>query len=235
MNKPYIICHMASTVDGRIIAESWGAQHKEFSKIYEACHNSFESEAWMVGRVTMEQNFTEGLSPQPIQPEKPMERTAFIADPNATSFAIAVDPKGKLGWNRSEIEGDHIIEVLTEAVSDGYLQYLQHVGISYIFGGKDTIDFRVILQQLYALFRIRTLMLEGGGHINGSLLRAGLIDELSLLVLPLADGTPNTPATFEIGEQLQKHSATKLKLKNVKRLESDVIWLKYAISSASGS
>jgi riboflavin biosynthesis pyrimidine reductase len=229
MSKPYVICHMAATVDGRIIAENWGNKQKQFGNIYEECHNSFDSEAWMVGRITMEQNFTEGLTPQPVQPDKPMERTAFIADPNASSFAVAVDPKGKLGWNRNAIEGDHIIEVLTESVSDGYLQYLQNKGISYIFGGVDTIDFRVILQQLYALFGIKTLMLEGGGHINGSLLNEGLIDELSLLVLPLADGTPKTPTTFEVGELLKKNPATELKLKDVQRLENDVLWLKYSI------
>jgi riboflavin biosynthesis pyrimidine reductase len=25
MKKPYVICHMASTVDGRIISENWGS------------------------------------------------------------------------------------------------------------------------------------------------------------------------------------------------------------------
>lgn len=31
-------------------------------------------------------------------------------------------------------------------------------------------------------------MLEGGDGINGSFLRAGLIDEVSLLIAPVADG-----------------------------------------------
>jgi hypothetical protein len=61
MNKPYVICHMASAVDGRIIAEDWDGLRKKFGNIYEECHNSFTSEAWMVGRITIEQNFTEGL------------------------------------------------------------------------------------------------------------------------------------------------------------------------------
>ena len=70
-------------------------------------------------------------------------------------------------------------------------------------------------------------MLEGGGHINGSLLNAGLIDELSLLILPVADGTPKTPTTFEVSEYLQKGPATELQLMDVKKLEYDVIWLTY--------
>lgn len=228
MDKPYVICHMASTVDGRIIAENWGSKQEAFGSIYEECHSSFTSEAWMVGRVTMEQNFTEGLQPQPETPERSIERKPFVADPNATTFAVAVDPKGKLGWDKNEIDGDHIIEVLTEAVSDGYLQYLQNKGVSYIFGGKDSIDFGEILKQLYTLFSIKTLMLEGGGNINGSLLNEGLIDELSLLILPIADGSPDTATTFETGKQLKKNNPAELKLKDVLRMEQDVVWLKYS-------
>jgi riboflavin biosynthesis pyrimidine reductase len=77
------------------------------------------------------------------------------------------------------------------------------------------------------LFPIQTLMLEGGGHLNGSLLNAGLIDELSLLVLPLADGTPHSPTTFEVSDYLSKGPATRLYLTDVQRLDNDVVWLKY--------
>lgn len=77
-------------------------------------------------------------------------------------------------------------------------------GVFYFFGSKDTIDFNLILEQLSVLFGIKTLMLEGDGHINGSLLNDGLIDELSLLILPIANGTPNTPTTFEVSEYLKK-------------------------------
>ena len=231
MNKPYVICHMVSTVDGRIMTEHWGESYKKFDGLYEECHNSYNSDAWMVGRVTMEVNFTEGLQPELIKSEKPIERSAFVANKNASSFAIAVDPKGKLGWEENEIEGDLIIELLTESVADDYLYYLQKKKISYILAGKDTVDFKLALEQLQALFGIKTLMLEGGGHINGSLLNEGLIDELSLLILPLVDGTPKTPTTFEVSEYLKKNPATELKLKEVQQLRNDVLWLKYGIHS----
>ena len=70
-------------------------------------------------------------------------------------------------------------------------------------------------------------MLEGGGNINGSILNAGLVDELSLLVLPLVDGTINSPSTFEVADYLPKKSAQQLKLSDVQKLEYDVLWLKY--------
>src|SRR3954467_12334477 len=112
MQKPYIICHMTSTVDGRIISANWGDAEKQkmFSALYEQCHKKFNSQAWMVGRVTMEKDFTEGRQPILAVSVKPIERIPFIGDTKATSFAVAVDSKGKLGWDTNDIDGDHVIE-----------------------------------------------------------------------------------------------------------------------------
>lgn len=224
---------MMSTVDGRIISANWSDKVliKTYSGFFEKYHDTFESQAWMCGRITMEKDFSGGVKPELSKPDAPIAREAFIGDKNATSFAIAVDAHGKLGWESNETGGDHIIEILTEQVSDEYLYYLQQKGISYIFAGKKEIDFNSALGQLAALFPIKTLMLEGGGYINGSLLNAGLIDELSLLMLPIADGTPKSPTTFEVSEYLSKAPATLLKLTQVKRLENDVVWLKYSLDN----
>ena len=133
----------------------------------------------------------------------------------------------KTGWEENKIDEDHVIEILSESVSDDHLQYLQNKMVSYVFAGKHELDFALALHQLSEHFGIKTLMLEGGGNINGSFLNAGLIDELSLLMLPLADGTVNAPTTFEVADYLPKKSASALKLANVQKLDHDVLWLKY--------
>jgi riboflavin biosynthesis pyrimidine reductase len=219
---------MASSVDGRIISENWGDKLDKYVSLYERCHNSFKSDAWMIGRVSMEKDFTEGRKPELAKPQKPIPRQPFVGDKNATSFAIAVDPHGKLGWDENQMDGEHVIEILSESVQDEYLQYLQNINVSYFFAGKNTLDFSLALTQLHDVFGIKTLMLEGGGNINGSLLNAGLIDELSILILPLADGTINIPTTFDINENLPKKGAVQLKLLGVERLDYDAIWLTYS-------
>lgn len=224
---------MGATVDGRIIGEHWGGNLDKYGNLYEQCHDSFESQAWMVGRVTMEKDFTEGRQPVLQTSKKPIYRKSYIGDKRATSFAVTVDAKGKLGWDSNEIDGDHVIEILSESVSDGYLQYLQSINVSYIFAGKNDLDLKLALEQLHGLFGIKTLMLEGGGNINGSLLHAGIIDELSLLVLPIADGTPGTPTIFEIRKPLKGKTATALKLIGVEKLEYDVLWLRYKIGQTN--
>jgi riboflavin biosynthesis pyrimidine reductase len=218
-----------STVDGRIISENWSRKKiQALYDIYEKCHRSFDSQAWMCGRVTLEKDFVHE-KPRPIKTKQLIAGKYFIGDRSATSFAIAVDPRGKLGWKNNEINGDHIIEILSEQVTKGYLAYLQRKSVSYIFAGKKEINFKLALNQLAKLFAIKTIMLEGGGHVNGSLLNAGLIDGLSLLIIPMADGTPKSPTTFEVSEYLQKKSATILHLKETKELEHGVIWLKYSV------
>lgn len=229
MKKPHVICHMMSSVDGKILTANWQDEQltNTFAGYFEKYHETFRSQAWMCGRVTMERDFTAGVQPEPQTPPQPIAREPFVGNRDATSFAIAVDAHGKLGWATNEIGGDHIIEVLTEQVSDAYLYYLQQKGISYLFAGQTELDFASALAQLAALFPIETLMLEGGGHLNGSLLNAGLIDELSLLLLPIADGTPKSATTFEVSEYLHKGPATRLYLSQVQQLDNDVVWLKY--------
>jgi len=214
------------SVDGRILTETWG--NPKGRGLYEPIGNRYKVRTWMSGRVTMERDFA-GKRPLKLKPvRRIVARVDHVADAKARSFAIAVDQDGKLNWQRGEIEGDHIITVLSERVSNEYLVHLQEKGISYIFGGKTEIDFKKVLDKLSKLFRIKKLMLEGGGSLNGSFLRAGLINELSVLYLPLADGTAGAPSLFDLAPGEGK-KASKLKLLSVKKLEYDVLWMRYKV------
>jgi riboflavin biosynthesis pyrimidine reductase len=141
---------------------------------------------------------------------------------------VALDPGGKLYWERSDISGDHIITVLTEKVSPDYLALLRARGISYLFAGCDSVDLPTVLDKLATGFKIETLMLEGGGKTNGSMLRAGLIDELSILVAPVTDSSSGTPACFDaLGPASPDTPGPRWKLRSMERRADDIIWLRY--------
>ncbi|MGT2836105.1 dihydrofolate reductase family protein [Streptococcus macacae] len=131
-----------------------------------------------------------------------VKRQDFIADEAATSFAIALDPSGKLAWGSSTIgeefperHGDHVVTILSETVSDAYLAYLQSVGVSYIFAGQNRdLDVQLILEKLQRYFQLETFYLLGGGIINGAFAKAELIDEVSLVLAPLIEGNSDTRA-----------------------------------------
>ena len=154
-----------------------------------------------------------------------MPRRDFIAEARAQSYAIAIDPSGKLTWRSNTIDDAHVITVLGERVSDDYLAFLQSRGVSYLFGGRGSIDLRRVLAKLRTAFGIRRLLLEGGGTINGSFLAAGLIDEVSILIAPVADGSIGTPTLFDA--MTGKGLGRKLRLISISRIKGDRVWLRY--------
>jgi riboflavin biosynthesis pyrimidine reductase len=228
-DRPYVICLMMTSVDGKILGEKWG-NHPEISSLrdkFEQAHEELGIGAWIVGRTTMEKDFTDFAKPVIKAGIQEIDRQDFVAPHNSGSFAIAIDGQAKLGWNEPTMEGDHVITILTESVADGYLAHLKDIGVSYIFAGEQDIDLNIALRKLRSLFGIEKLLLEGGAHINGSFLNEKLIDELQQLLLPIADGTIETATLFEIDSSKKNEGATLLKLKEVKQIEDDVLWLTY--------
>ena len=227
--RPYVICHMMPSVDGRIITERWGpiAGYSEYGRT----GSMHGADAWMCGRVTMEV-FSARRRPALRRPKSPVPRTDFVARLFG-SYGVAVDPSGKLNWQSSDVWGDHAITVLTKSVSDGYLAFLRSKGVSYIFGGEKALDLRRVLEKLRKRFGIRRLLLEGGGGLNGSMLRAGLIDELSILVAPVADGSVGTPTLFDVGDS--PASPARLALLSTKKLRGGVVCLRYRVRSRTST
>jgi riboflavin biosynthesis pyrimidine reductase len=230
--KPYVICHMMTSLDGRIATSRWNLSAEGRAE-YEATAAIYQANAWMCGRITMS-GYAQGTGPAPVSDAPATPKTDYIAPHAETSYAIALDPSGKLYWARSDITGDHIITVLTEQVSSDYLAHLQAHRISYLFGGRDSVDLARVLDKLATVFQIETLLLEGGGKINGSMLRAGLIDELSILVAPVADGSSGAPALFDTLESTPGATAgVGWKLRSMERRIDNIIWLRYSLRSAS--
>jgi 2,5-diamino-6-(ribosylamino)-4(3H)-pyrimidinone 5'-phosphate reductase len=222
--RPYVICHMLPSIDGRIVTRGWDV--KNASREYERTAANFSADAWIIGRISMEPYAGKARVPARKSGGR-IAREDFVAEHDATSYAIAIDSSGKLRWRANDIDGEHVITVLTESVSDDYLAFLQARGVSYLFGGKSRIDLAKVLQKLRALFGIRKLLLEGGGKINGSFLAAGLIDELSILVAPIADGSIGTPSLFDVADR--RAHARNLKLRSIERRSGGIVWLRYKV------
>lgn len=221
---------MMTSVDGKILGQTWGEnpQVKKLINKYEEAHETFGINAWICGRTTFERDFTKGAAPIFKEGTDVISREDFIGDNEASSFAIAVDGKGKLGWESNNLLSDHVITILTESVSDQYLRHLRSINVSYIFAGKSEIDLKKAMIQLRSLFGIETLLLEGGGRMNGSFIQEKLVNEFHQLLLPIIDGKDKTSTAFEIDNSKVDH-ATLLSLKAVSRLDDDVVLMKYFV------
>jgi 2,5-diamino-6-(ribosylamino)-4(3H)-pyrimidinone 5'-phosphate reductase len=224
MKRPYVICHMVPSIDGRIVTGRWKLP-QGVSGEYERTAATLDADAWIIGRISMVPYAGKAVVPR-RKGRKAIPRVDFIANRQAGSYAIAIDPSGKLTWRSNAIDGEHVITILTERVSNDYLAFLQSKQVSYLFGGAKDIDLAAVLETLRSSFGIKRLLLEGGGKINGSFLAADLVDELSVLIAPVADGAAGTPTLFDADATTP---ARPFRLVSMKRRKGDLVWLRYKV------
>lgn len=235
--RPRIICHMIASVDGRLLVDRWTDPASSGSRTallaqYEAVAARFASDGWIIGRTTMGRHYaTAPARPGTVHP--PLPRETFLGERAGRTLAIAIDPRGKLHYGGDEVEACHVVAVLGEDVPDTYLAELREDGVSYLFAGPDGKDLPRALEILGERFGAATLLLEGGGIINGAFLEAGLIDEISLLIYPGIDGLAAAPSIFEAAGAPDARPASGLSLRPLgcEVLEGGQVWLRYAVEN----
>ena len=204
---------MLQSIDGKVTGDFLSSFESDMAEeVYYELNRRQKCHGFICGRITMEGSFTKGKAPalKDLSPEESLED--FIPQDLSGFYAVAIDPKGKLGWSAPFIEDEdegynnaQVVEVLTEETDRRYLTYLKSLNIPYIIAGKEEIDVTLALEKLYAKLNCEKLLLEGGAVTNGSFLRADAVDELSLVISPTlsdADALPlfdkGVPADFEL-------------------------------------
>ena len=127
-----------------------------------------------------------------------------------------------------EADGHPLLCIVSEQVSEEYLETLRTLGISWIAAGAERIDLPGAMELLHEHFGVERLAIVGGGHICGGFLEAGLIDEVSIMVAPGIDGRKGQTAVFD-GISRMECNPYKLKLESVEQWETDIVWLRYKI------
>jgi riboflavin biosynthesis pyrimidine reductase len=238
--KPYVVCHMVASVDGRILHSRWRPQTRDGGDLFERLHVKLGGDAWLVGRVTG-QEFAKAKA-YDARADRSYGKEPWLARRDAQAYGVVLDARGRIAWGRSDIGGDPIIVVLTEQVSDAHLAGLRQDGVSYFFAGERELDLAYTLEFLNRELGVKRLLVEGGGGNNGAFLRAGLIDEISLAILPAIDGSKGAPSIFDSADREAEHRAPveQISLASCEVLEGGAVWLRYRIrndhaSARSGS
>lgn len=97
MQRPYMICHMLSALDGRITGEFMrteksGAAAGEYARI----RREYDADAWLCGAVTTKE-FTAGTEPVLVEGED-VPKGDHVVDSDAGFYYVSVDPAGEIGW-----------------------------------------------------------------------------------------------------------------------------------------
>lgn len=225
--RPYVICHMCTSLDGKIIGARWGKLpgYKHESDLFETTAASFGIGAWLVGTTTMDE--FDGRKGPLRHAKGTVPRYDYVANARAKRFAIGADAKGALRFQENEVGGDHVVLLVTDRASNDYLAHLQSAGVSYLFCGKHEIDLQLAMRKLRGVLGLRKLMLQGGGKFNGAVLQAGLVDEISHITVPVADGGAGISTMFDGGPSAK--AAATLRLQSHKLLPGGAVWCRYKV------
>jgi riboflavin-specific deaminase-like protein len=107
--------------------------------------------------------------------------------------------------------------------------------VAYVRTGRDgRIDLPAALAELRERFAVRTLLCEGGPHLNSQLLVAALVDELFLSLSPKLAGGDSSPKEMPrilAGDELEP--PVELALAGALRSDSE-LFLRYAVCVSAG-
>ncbi|OYW62049.1 MAG: riboflavin deaminase [Rhizobiales bacterium 24-66-13] len=230
--KPYVVCLMETSLDGRLHPSRFTAGPQggraDWGRIYEQVHGTLKADAWLVGRVTMAE-MAKGV-PHPPATVGAVARPLHVAT-RAESYAIALDPSGKVHFKGSSVGGDHAIVLLGGNVPDSHLAELAADGVSYIVAEGAEIDLAATLEILAEEFGIKRLAVEGGARANGAFLAAGLVDAFSVLIVPALDARPGSEAIVDAGPDGLAGKVT-LSFLGAETLDHGVVHLRYAVKPA---
>ena len=222
--RPYIICHMMASIDGRIDC-SMTEQLPDVEAYYDTL-DSLDTPSHLSGKTTM---IMHNAAPGKFESDDntPIGKTAFHKAIDAEAYTISVDTKGELLWDSDIVEDLPLICIVSEKASTEYLHYLESKHISWIAAGENHIDLCSAAEILYSEFGIKRMAIVGGGTINAAFMQAGLIDEISVLIGAGVDGRSGQTSVFD-GIKDDKKSVTTFSLISAERYnDTSCVWIKY--------
>ena len=220
MSRPFVFINMAMSADGKIAmanrkAGSFGsrADHARLLELRD------KADAILTGAGTMNAQPDVTLGPGPRSKKNLPLRVIASGGGN-------VNPRHKV----FQTQGAPVIVLATERINRARLQKLEAAADAVKICGASSIDFARALDYLQNEWGVKRLLCEGGGQLNDSLLRAGVVDEVNLTICPLILGGHEAP-TIADGIGFERLSnARQFKLKSKKQVKNELFLVYRAVS-----
>ena len=221
---PRVILHNMVSVDGRM---DWFTP--DVGLYYEIA-SRFDEDAMLSGSNT--------ILAMPAEEEKPEEADQISERPEVDADAarrllVVVDSRGRVqNWQflRKQPYWRDVVALCSGSTPQSHLEYLEREQVGYIVTGGEHVDLRAALEELNGRYGVQVVRVDSGGILNGLLLRAGLVDEVSVLIDPSLVGGTSPRSIFTAPDLASSEGVIGLKLMHLERFEGDVVWLRYEVA-----
>jgi riboflavin biosynthesis pyrimidine reductase len=248
MSRPKVVTFNVASLDGRIAASRdrlllWGDER------WQALGEAGEAYHWLK-TVHGPQASLEGSGSLVRDEEDPDPLPPVAADnshlyddylPEQVTgraghrgWFTVVDGRGRVrNWIKDgavfgeEWQGWHTLVLVSHATPAAYLAYLRSEAIPYLVAGSGQVDLGLALDKLGSRLGVTTLLSTAGGRLNGALLRAGLVDEINVELLPGIIGGMDTPSLFDSPALGPAENPVRLELLAAQVQRGGQIWLRY--------
>nr|WP_263866905.1 bifunctional diaminohydroxyphosphoribosylaminopyrimidine deaminase/5-amino-6-(5-phosphoribosylamino)uracil reductase RibD [Paenibacillus rhizovicinus] len=208
---PFVTMKSAMTLDGKLAAKTGDSRYVSGPQAREMVHTlRHRHMGIMVGAET-------ALVDDP-------ELTTRLSVPAVHPIRIVVDSRLRLPLEARMLQDRSVpVLVLTVEGSDpGKRAALEAAGAEVIdCGGGSRVDLKIAMRKLGER-EIGSILLEGGGKLNGAMLELGLIDKLLLFVAPKVIGGQAAPGVFQFDGFEKMAHAIPFRDVQVERIGSDI-------------
>lgn len=211
---PYVIIHNAVSVDGRMDRVDVDLE------LYYSLISTWKEDLTLVGSETfMDADQWEAwVHDGTTDPSKPL--------------LSVVDGRGRFKMWEKAVPSPYWragVALCSRSTPQDHLDYLNRVGVDVIVTGEERVDLREALERLASDHGVKVIRVDSGGTLNGALLRAGLIDEVSVIVLPQLIGGTTPSSLFRAEDLPAGASPTSLELISSQELKNGTLWLRYRV------
>ncbi len=225
---PHVIIHNAVSVDGRV---DWFPA--DVGRFYELAAY-WKTDAILAGTDTL-------LKAYPEERLTPEDKEAFEhvkPEPDDTRpLLIIPDTRGRLRpvlhLLRHEPYWRDNLVLTSTSTPQSYLNYLKKRHIEYLTIGEDHVDYRSAFEEINLRYGIKTIRVDSGGTLNGVLLRAGLVNEVSVLIHPYMVGGISPGAIYRASDLIAANKVIRLKLISQEKTADDLLWIRYEVLNST--
>jgi 2,5-diamino-6-(ribosylamino)-4(3H)-pyrimidinone 5'-phosphate reductase len=178
-----------------------------------------------------------------LEAQKNMGHSTFNQEytPAAKDFTderqllVVVDSRGRINdWRvlRNQPYWRDVVVFCSNATPRDHLERLRAQEVETITAGDHHVDLRKCLAMLRAEYGVSKLRVDSGGILNGVLLRAGLVNEVVIVLNPCLTGGRSARTFYVADDLVSREGIISLDLKKVEELRDGFLWLQYQVIAA---